>query len=65
MKTLLQTLNTNNSSTNSTFECKSTNKRPPAVINQFPENQTDFTSFRTVPGKKPYSNAMKTTYNEW
>ena len=33
------------------------------MINQFPENQTDFTSFCTVPGKKPYSNAMKTTYN--
>ena len=33
------------------------------MINQFPENQTDFTSFCTVPGKKPYSNAMETTYN--
>ena len=34
-----------NSSTNSTFKWKSPNKRPPVVINQFPENQTDFTRF--------------------
>ena len=49
-----------NSSTNSTIKRKSPNKRPPVVINQFPENQTDFTRLRTVPGEKPYSNAVKT-----
>ena len=52
-----------NSSTNSTVKRKSPNKRPPVVINQFPENQADFTRFCTVPSKKPYSNAMKTRYN--
>ena len=52
-----------NSSINSTVKCKSPNKRPPVVINQFPENQTDFTRLRTVSGKKPYSNAVKTRYS--
>ena len=35
------------------------------MINQFPENQSDFTRFCKVHGKKPYSNAvtMKTKYN--
>ena len=52
-----------NSSTNSTIKRKSPHKRPPVVINQFPENQTDFTSLRTVPGEKRYRNAVKTKYN--
>ena len=52
-----------NSSTNSIVKRKSPNKRPPVVINQFPENQTDFTRFRTVPGEKPYNNTWKTRYN--
>ena len=33
------------------------------MINQFPENETDFTRFRTVPGEKPYNNTLKTRYN--
>ena len=40
-----------NSSINSTMKPKSPNKRPPVVINQFPENQTDFTRLRILPGK--------------
>ena len=34
-----------NSSTNSTVKHKSPNKKPPVVINKFPENETDFTWF--------------------
>ena len=56
-----------NSSTNSTIKPKSPNKRlsdkRPVLINQFPENQTDFTRLRTVPGEKPYSSTVKTRYN--
>ena len=32
-------------STNSTVKHKSPNKKPPVVINKFPENETDFTWF--------------------
>ena len=49
-----------NSSTNSKVKRKSPNEGPPVVINRFSENQTDFTSFRTVPGEKPCSNAVRT-----
>ena len=52
-----------NSSTNSAIKAKSPNKRLPVVINQFLENQIDFTRHRTVPGKKSYSNAVKTKCN--
>ena len=52
-----------NSSRNSAIKAKSPNKRPQVVINQFPENQIDFARHRTVPGKKFYSNAVKTKYN--
>ena len=51
-----------NSSANSTIKRISPNKRPPVVINQFPENQTDFTRLRTVPDEKPYSNTVKSRF---
>ena len=35
-----------NTSTNSTVIHKSPNKKPPVVINKFPENETDFTRLR-------------------
>ena len=35
-----------NTSTNSTVIHKSPTKKPPVVINKFPENETDFTRFR-------------------
>ena len=52
-----------NSSINSTIKHKSSNKRLPSVISQFPENQADFTRLRIVPAKKYYSTAVKTKYN--
>ena len=38
-------------------------KRPPAVPNHFPENQTVFSKKRTVPGTRTYSETVKSKMN--